>query len=348
MTPETPENPPTETGIDLELLKALLANQPKPMAWAEFVASIDCLYAPPLHAKPYHRRFVRACEKLAELGVKTTFDLTPQLILNFVAARPAGQQPWTLRGALTDVRTICNHAVRKRCLFASPFAVVPIGQIVHLGKPRGKRFLSRAEIARLMEVLRNDIATKQGWEGWKARRLYVVVCLGLYCGLRKMELLRLEVADIDLDARLIRLTPHGPTGKFKTLASEAPVPIPEALAPILEDWLRHRLDCPRRFSLPAKVPWLIPACSRKMAWTSGPHGGSRPLARLKAAAGRAGIAYITMHMLRRSCAIHLEAMGVPRSMISRILRHATEKVTEEFYLGRDEAIMVDAVKGLAF
>jgi integrase len=53
-------------------------------------------------------------------------------------------------------------------------------------------------------------------------------------------------------------------------------------------------------------------------------------------------------MMRKSCATHLEAMGVPRSVVSRILRHSGEAVTEHFYLRRDEQAMVDAVKDVAF
>ena len=106
----------------------------------------------------------------------------------------------------------------------SPFAIIPIGKIVRTGKPKGQRHLTRAEIGRMMEVLRGDIEQTTGWAQWKSRRLYMVVCLGLYCGLRSQELLRLQVADLDLAARLIRLAPHNKTGRFKNDNMPSPFP----------------------------------------------------------------------------------------------------------------------------
>jgi integrase len=349
MTPETPEQPeiPGLTGIDLAALQALLAMQPKPMKWAKFVGEIECRFAPPRCTAHYHRDIKKTCAQLAALGVATTFDLTPELLVRYVASCPPEWSPFTLKGNLVRIRTVCSHAVRDRRLPASPFATLPISMIVRLGKPQGKRHLTRAEIARLMEVLKGDVAALQGWAGWKARRLHFVVALGLYCGLRKLELLRLQVADVDLVARVIRLKPHNKTGRFKTKGSEAPVPIPDALADIIQDWLAHRLDHPRGLAIDMACPWLIPTCDRKAPWTSGAVG-TKPLHRLQAAARRAGIEHATMHMLRRSCATHLEALGVPRSMIARILRHSGEQVTEEFYLRADEQNMVDAVKDLTF
>lgn len=319
-----------------------------PIPWPEFVAEIAPLYRQPKVTRGRACYFKMACRILSGLGVESTYDLNNAMVDLLVAGRPEGQSAYTLHGVLAMVRRICSLAVSHRCLDVSPFTIRPIAELVRLGRPKGKRHLTRDEIGRLLELLRGDIATRKGWALWKSRRLHVVACIGLYCGLRRDELLRLEVADIDLEARLIRLRPHGPTGRFKTDGSEQPVPIAEALVQIIRDWLCHRLDAPRGFVLPAEVPYLIPTCDRKAPWTSGSHGGSRALAQLQAAAKRAGIDHITLHTLRRSSATHMEAMGVPRSMISRILRHSGEMVTERHYLRADEQAMIDAVKGFEF
>jgi integrase len=317
------------------------------IAWSEFKAEIMPEFSPPNCSQGHTSRFHMVCRTLEAMGVESTADLNNAMVDMYIAGRPTGQSDWTLSSLLIIIRTICNKAVSLRYLEVSPFKVRPISKLVRLGKPKGKRHLTRAEITRLMEVLRADIANTKGWSQWKARRLYIVVCLGLYCGLRKNELLRLHVADIDLPSRLIKLIPHNSTGKFKTESSAQPVPIAEALVPILEAWLAHRLDHPAGMPIDTTCPWLVPTCNRKAPWVSGATG-TKVLDRLKAVAKRAGIAYVTMHMLRRSCATHLEAMGVPRSMVSRILRHSSEQVTEDFYLRRDEQNMVDAVKGLTF
>lgn len=344
MTPETTP-PATLEGADLVALRQFLAHQPAPMAWPDFVAEID----PSFRActRDYYKRFLNACAALEALGVATTFDLTAPLIVRFIGGRPPGQSPWTLWGQLLMLRTICSHAARNRRLIASPFATVPINRIIRLGKPRGKRHLTMAECRRLMEVLRGDIAGKRHWGQWKGRRLYAMVAIGLYTGLRKMELLRLEVDDLDMPARLIRLTPHTPTGLLKTAGSEQPVPIAPPLVPIILDWLSHRLDAPRGFEIPAEVPWLIPTWNRKGPWVGG-NGPSKPLAQLKAVAARAGIEYVTIQMLRRSTATHLEAIGVEGGMISRILRHSGQQVTETFYRRADEDNIRAAVEGLSF
>jgi integrase len=349
MTPETPETPAeqTATGIDMAALRALLEMQPKPMAWAKFIAQIDFEYRPPMCSRAHHVAFRRTAGELERLGVETTFDLTAELIAKYIATCPSTWSPWTLKAALVRIRTIVNQAMRRRLLIVSPFAIIPIGKIVRLGKIAGKRHLTRPEIARIFEVLNGDVGALEGWGQWKARRLLFVFAFGLYTGLRKLELLRLHMADIDLATRVIRVAPHNATGRLKSEGSEAPVPIAEALAPIIQEWLAHRLDHPRGLSIDRDCPWLVPTCNRKAPWTSG-YPGSKPLDRLKAAALRAGVPDITMHMLRRSCATHLEGAGVPRSIISRILRHADVKVTEKHYLRADEQTMVDAVKDFSF
>ena len=74
---------------------------------------------------------------------------------------------------------------------------------------------------------------------------------------------------------------------------------------------------------------------RRAPWTSGAPGG-KPLDRLQAVGVEPGIEHITMHMLRRSLATHLEGHGVGAAMISRIMRHQDERVTETFYRQADE------------
>jgi integrase len=318
-----------------------------PVPWPQFKAEITADYREPKVTKPHGNRFDQVCRELEALGVETTADLNCAMVDLYMASRPPGQSKFTMRAMLIFIRALCTKAVRFKYLEVSPFVIRPLAKLLKVGKPKGKRHLTRVECSRLLEVLRSDVEATKGWALFKSRRLHTVVCIGLYCGLRKNELLRLHVADIDVQARVIRLTPHNKSGKFKTDGSEQSVPMPDALVPILEDWMAHRLDHPAGMPINKACPWLIPTCSRKAPWTGGVQG-TRPLCRVQAAARRAGIGHVTLHALRRSCATHMEAMGVPRSMIARILRHSDEKTTEDHYLQADEAIMVDAVKDFTF
>ena len=279
--------------------------------------------------------------------LKTTADLTVDFIKRYVTSRPEWWSPYTLRSHLQIVQTCCKMAFERRLVIVSPFQTVPMKKWVRCNPPEGRRHLTRAEIVKLKTTLLNDIATRKGWHQWKSRRLYVVFSLGIYCGLRRNELLSLHVTDVDLPARVIRMNPHTPSGRLKTTTSTKPVGIPEAMVPIIEDWLTHRLKPPAFFQIPRRVPWLIPTCSRKGPWL---HGGpkSRALARLQAAARRAGIGHVTLHMLRRSLATHLEGHGLGGAMISRIMRHSGQQVTETYYRRADEAQVRDAVKDLVF
>jgi integrase len=318
-----------------------------PVPWPRFKAEIAKDFSEPKCTQGHASRFVQICRAMEALGVESTSDLNCAMVDLFVETRPPGQSKFTLRSLLVMIRTIANKAVRYKYLLVSPFTIRPISEMFKVGKPKGKRHLTRVEIARLLEVLRGDVESTKGWAQWKARRLHVVACLGLYCALRKLELLMLHAADIDLVARVIRLTPHNERGEFKTPDSEQPVPIPDALVPILEDWLAHRLDHPKGMPIDLSCPWLIPTCDRSAPWTSGAPG-TKPLHRLQAAAMRARIDGITLHMLRRSSATHMEGAGISRSMIARVLRHTGVKTTEDYYLQADEKNMVDAVRALEF
>jgi integrase len=333
--------------IEPSPLDLAYTRQVAPVPWAQFKAEVLKDYTPPKVTRGHYDRFLQVCKIMEGLGVESTSDLNCAMVDLFIDSRPPGQSKFTLRGLLVFVRTLCGKAHRYKYVHVSPFAIRPISKLIRVGKATGKRHLTRLECSRLLELLRGDVASTRGWAQWKARRLLATVSIGLYCGLRKMELLRLHVADLDLASRVIRLEPHNKLGRFKTDGSAASVPMPDALVPAIEDWLSHRLDHPAGMPIDLSCPWLIPTCSRKAPWTNGAPG-TKPLCRFQAAARRAGIEDATLHALRRSCATHLEAFGVPRSMIARVLRHSSEKTTEDHYLRADEAIMVGAVKDFSF
>jgi integrase len=319
-----------------------------PVAWSQFHAEIASDFSYPKCSKQHAGRFRLVCRMMEEIGVETTDDLNLAMVDLFIGSRQ-WKSKYYLQSLLIMVRTITHLAVRFRYREVSPFTIKPISKYVKCGKPPGTRHLTLLQCRALLESLKRETEQRQGWSRWKACRLELCVNIALYTGIRRNELLRLQIQDIDLSARLIRLNAHNEEGRLKTDASEDSVPIPEALAPIIDEWVRRwRLAAPAGFQLPDPVPpWMVPTCSRKSPWVWG-SPESRAIAQLQAAGRRAGLGHITWHMLRRSLATALEAKGVEGPMISRVLRHTSTKTTETFYQRRDEANMLAAMKDLQF
>ncbi len=204
----------------------------------QFTAELLRLYAPPHRAQATRRQMRMVLDQVAALEVKTTADLTSTLVARFIEARPPGQSPRTLHTVLRVLRAICNQAVITGGLRVSPFALRRVSQWVgRLGPPTQKKHYSREEIRRVLSLMAQDVESTAGCAQWRSRRLQALVATVAYTGLRKSEALFLQISDVHLEARFISLTDRGRAGgrRFKTEGSEQPVPIPDALAPILAD-----------------------------------------------------------------------------------------------------------------
>jgi integrase len=329
---------------DIDEMDDIDTTRVRPIPWAKFKASVfEAWPGPPLCSTGHAKHFVAIASKMEALdladpgeeprAIRSTADLDIRLIRRFVDAQPPTLSPWTLKSRLSVVRSMCQFAFEHRGLQVNPFALRPMKRWVRVGRPQGKRHLTRDECRKLLDQVEAESLGKVGWARWKAWRRRVMVLIGLYCGLRRGELLRLQVSDLDIPARLIRVRPHGKS--LKTERSEDSVPIPDAILGPLKEWLaRWRMAAPVGFRIAENCPWMLPTVRRNCAWISGSKT-SRPWAELSAVGGRAGIGHITFQMLRRTCATLLEAKGVPPATIARILRHS-EQVDAQFYRQRDE------------
>ena len=350
--------------IDVEVLDDIPESSVRPIPWSRFVKELLKSYEPPLRALATQRGMKHALDQVTALAalddegnpilteagrpaplVKTTADLNAEMLARLIRAQPATNSPNTVRSLLRYVRTVCAIAVESGYLRTSPFKRNPIGRLVRKAPAKGRRHLSRAEIRAVLDLLAADVAARTGWAEWKARRLQALVAIVAYCGLRKNEALHLRVEDIDLAGRVIFVRPRV-DHRLKTERSAAAVPMPDALVPLLEDWLRHRLDAPKGFPMPADVPWLIPGCRRRTPWDNGPVG-QKPLDIFKALCKRVGILDANLQQLRRSLSTHLRFHGTGTGMIARVLRHSTE-VNEEFYHESDLDNLRSSVAGLEF
>jgi site-specific recombinase XerD len=122
---------------------------------------------------------------------------------------------------LQALRTFYRFAIRERQAVTNPAAEA------FLLKTERKlpRYLAIAEQERLLAAL----AAEQTLDG---RRDYALVALMLFTGLRVSEVVRLELAHVDLDAGVLRVV-RGKGGKHREL------PIIPRLATILRDYLAH-------------------------------------------------------------------------------------------------------------
>ncbi len=326
-----------------------------PIPWPEFRAALEAEYQPPVVAPATRCALLSILNALEQLPIKTedgnertistTSDLTTSLVATYLTTRPSMLSPWTIKGDLSVIRMICNRAEMSFQLRVNPFRIRKLARWVRLTPPQGKKHFSRAEIRAVLDLMKKDAEERQGWSGWRAKRLWALTSVVAYCGLRAREAQTLWVQDVDLASRIIHISARA---RRKTTASVAPVPIPEAAVPILTNWLGSRLSSPYGFPLPAadKIPWLFPTLDRRAAWLSG-GPGSKPVHRLKAVAQRAGVEGMTFLSLRHSWATHAEYWGLGPNMTQRVLRH-TSSATQNHYRHADIDNLRDKVSGIEF
>jgi integrase len=322
-----------------------------PIPFPAFKAELLRLYDPPHRAPATRAKLQQVLDLVAKLGVESTADLTPVTVARLIESRPPGQSPRTLSALLRSLRTACNYAVSSGYLRVSPFAVRPVASWTgRLGAPVVKAHHSREDIRRVLELMRQATLERKGWAQWRARRLYAMTTLFAYTGLRRNEGLFLHVEDLDLEARVVWIRDRADR-RLKVESAAQPVPLPAAAVPILRDWLEHRLDRPprpekSRAKVPSAVPWLFPNVRLTNCWTDG-FQGYKPLDRLAAVGKQAGVEGLTFHSLRRSLATHLEGF-VAQPMITRILRHTSERITQTWYQASDIPNLRAAMDGFDF
>ena len=194
----------------------------------------------------------------------------------------------------------CSESAYRDYLFALPR--IKYGQ-------RLPRFVPQMEAARLFEhdSTRTD---KRSFRYW---RDYLMIALLYVCGIRREELARLRLADIDLHRGLI--TVRGKGNKQRV------VPLGEVTAAELRQYLDRRAQflsergqtCPHLF------------VNRR--------GGAlsvRSVNRIVAAFGRAEGLSLTPHVLRHSFATHLLENGADLLLIKELLGHASLSTTQKY------------------
>ena len=170
----------------------------------------------------------------------------------------------------------------------------------------------------------------------------LAVVLALCMGLRRVELVRLSLKDINLEREYITVTGKGRAGGKLRL-----VPFHERFKPALEDWLKDRAQIVARArnappnNLLIWLDWDGTAREYNAIKASGIDGLIRR-------ASRAVGVQFSAHTLRRTFGRILWLSGVPVVTIARILGHSSTEQTLS-YIGAnldDMAGAMNTIKGI--
>ncbi len=284
--------------------------------WDRFAREIESLYTPPLRAIATLRNVRQVLRELGESGVKTTADLTEPAVAQWVLAH-TDRSPARTESLLRTLGPISRRCFKWGHCRYDPLADAPprtwLRPDARGPRPRKQRHRSVEEIGRLLRLLDEEA----GGGGWSAGRTQALVYTYAFTGVRKCEALTLEIADIDLPARLLWIRPKD-GWRPKTLASSSVLAIAEPLAAVLARWM-PRTGC----------QWLFPGKRLLGPWLHG-YQGTKPLDLIKAAGLRAGIEGFTILDFRKSIGTNAKRWGITQLERKSLLRH-TSVETGEWY-----------------
>jgi integrase len=302
-----------------------------PIPIAEFIAEFMVEYQPPFHAKTTCRLMRQTTREIVQHGaLSTTQDLSPAAIFRWMKAHPERSRV-TTAVHLRNLRALCNFAVGRSYLTASPFSFnATLKKAVGAKKETKERHHSLVSVGKVLAHLRDN--AKGSWEG---HRLYALASLVAFTGARALEAQFAEVEDFDLVEGFFAIKPK-PKHPLKTPKSEREVPMPMDLIGIVEGWLPS-----------ARSSWAFPGVKRMGPWIGG-LSGYRPLCRLKQAGEAVGVKGFTFLSLRHSFITHGSGpWHLGDRVIQQIAGH-TLVTTQDEYRGRDRDNLRSAVRDVRY
>jgi integrase/recombinase XerC len=231
-------------------------------------------------------------------GIADWPALDSQHVRTFAAhSHAAGLAPRSIQRRLSAVRSFCNYLVRERALPANP------GHEIRAPKA-GRRLphtLDADQMARLLDLAPGDALVA---------RDHALMELLYSSGLRLAELVGLDLLDLDLADRTVRVLGKGKKSRI--------VPVGKQAARALERWLRERAT----FVKPAETAVFIGRNGRRL----GPRAVQIRVAQW---ARRQGLGVpVHPHLFRHSFASHLlESSGELRG-VQELLGHADISTTQ--------------------
>ena len=254
----------------------------------------------------YRRDLMAYTAFLADRGLDMG-QVTEAVVEDYVAyQRGAGRAPASVARALVAVRAVHQF------LEDEGLAPNPAGEVSRPRVPAGlPKALSEVEIETLLAVAGDDAAARRD-------RAILEVLYG--CGLRVSELVGLSLADLDLDAGLLRAFGKGSKERVVPVGRVARGALAAWLAPegrgamVPERWARR--DDAEAVYLNSRGGRL----SRQGAWG---------IVRLHGR--RAGLGdRLTPHVLRHSCATHMLDHGADIRVVQELLGHASISTTQVY------------------
>jgi len=281
-------------------------------SFAEALAEFDLFLSAERGASPETRRAyladARAFAAYQGEGVDPA-ELESQDVYRFLADLQRRLEPSTVARKLAALRTFYRFLVREGRATADP--------TLGIAAPRGPQRLPRpVPVDDCQALAEADASPRPGTEAARLRdRALVELLYG--AGLRVGELVKLDVRDVDLRAREVRVWGKGDKERI--------VPLPGAAREALGAWLAWR-ERPGFLSEPLFVS------TRPRADGGFRRLGARDVRRvLLRRARQAGVAgRIHPHRLRHSYATHLLDMGADLREIQELLGHASLSTTQKY------------------
>lgn len=251
----------------------------------------------------YGRDLARFVEFLVERGREDVDDVTAVDVADFMGALAERElSPRSRARALVPVRGLCKHLVAERWLPADPSELVD--------RPRAARRLPGVLGERgVVALIAQPADTPRG------RRDAAMIELAYASGLRVTELVKLPLADVNLNAGFVRVTGKG--GKTRL------VPLGAAARERIERYVAT--DRPQFVRDPSERALFLTERGRPMSrqafWKT-----------LRNHAARAGIRIpggaVSPHKLRHSFATHLVERGADLRAVQAMLGHADISTTQ--------------------
>lgn len=230
------------------------------------------------------------------------------LHVRYIRGRTAFRAKATVRGVMTAMRGMGEFLVQEGLWASNPLRWMEGPKVD--GRSRVPRRIPAESMKRLWEAA---VTTRGGYH----RYLWLAVLGLLYgTGLRRGELVRLDVADWDRDAAVLRVDGRK-TGRPRQAA------VPEVTYRCLESYLPQRQNHLEALGLGRTKALLVNRDGGRL--TEASISGA-----VKRLAARAGIAHITLHQFRHTCASDLLEGGAHVAQVQRVLGHETIATTVRY------------------